>query len=158
MKSHHIIIITALALSPFAFAAEDSEKPVKLEDVPAAVAKAIKAAVGDAKLKELKSEKEDGVESIEAVWEVKGRVHEITVGLDGTVLSEEEIIPLDEAPAAVQAAIRKEAGDRKIIEVERVKEKGKTLFEAVIKTAKGKLELKLDEAGKELGREEGAED
>ncbi len=157
MKTHHLII-TALALSPFAFATEDSEKPVKLQDLPAAVAKAIKAAAGDAKLKELKSEKEDGVESVEAVWEVKGRVHEITVALDGTVLSEEEIIPLNEAPAAVQAAINKEAGDRKIIEVERVKEKGKTLFEAVIKTAKGRLELKLNEAGKELEREENAED
>lgn len=157
MKTHHLII-AALAVTHFAFAAEDAEKPVKLEDVPAAVAKAIKAAAGNAKLKELLREKEDGVEAIEAVWEVNGRVHEITVALDGTVLSEEEIIPLDEAPAAVQAAIKKEAGDRKIIEIERVKEKGKLLFEAVIKTAKGTLELKLDEAGKELEREEGVED
>ncbi|MHA3771817.1 hypothetical protein ACXR0O_09805 [Verrucomicrobiota bacterium sgz303538] len=155
MKLNHIItIIAALAVPHFVFAEED-EKPVKFEELPPAVAKAIKDAAGGAELKEITLGDEDGKPAYEAVWTAKGHKHEITVAKDGKVLGLEEVISLEEAPAAVREAITKEAGAGKVTEVEKVTEDGKTFFEAVIKTAKGTEELKLDNAGKVLEREKG---
>ena len=118
-----------------------------------AVAKAMKDAAGDAELKEIELGDEDGTPAYEAVWTANGHKHEIAVAKDGTVLSIEEIISLKEAPEAVRAAIVKEAGDSEVIEVEKVIAKGKTTYEAVIKKGSGKVEVKFDEAGKVLERE-----
>ena len=156
MKTNCIAaLIASAALAHFATAAEDAEKPVKFADLPAAVAKAIKTATDGTKIEGLTEEKEDGVDAFEAVWTVKGRRHEVTVARDGKVLSHEEVIPLEEAPEAVRAAIVKEADGAKVTEVEKVEAEGKVLYEAVIKTAKGVLELKLDAKGTITERETG---
>ena len=153
MKLKAIIpMLAALALAHHVFAEED-DKPVKFEDLPAAVAKAIKAAAGDAKLKSIVLGDEDGTPAYEAVWNAGGHKHEIAVAKDGKVLSLEEIIPLKEAPEAVQKAITAEAGSRKVLEVEKVIAKGKTVYEAKIKEGKGKVVVTFDEAGKVLERE-----
>ena len=146
-------IITLLALSGFIIAAEKS-KPVKFDQLPVAVATAIQKATGGADITKLTKEKEDGVEAYEAVWMVKGRKHEVTVARNGTVIGLEEVIPLAEAPEAVRTTIKKEAGGRKVIKVEKAMEKGRTFFEAAIKAKKGTLEIEMDESGKVLEREE----
>ena len=158
MKLKAIIpMLAALALAHHVFAEED-DKPVKFEELPAAVAKAIKAAAGDAKLESIVLGDEDGTPAYEAVWNAGGHKHEIAVAKDGTVLGLEEIITLKEAPEAVQQAITKEAGGREVLEVEKVIAKGKTTYEAEIKEGKGKVVVTFDEAGKVLEREKaGAE-
>ena len=150
---HTLLVLAALAVPQFTFAAEEGDKPVKFEDLPPAVAKAMKAAAGDAKLKNIHLSDEDGTPAYEAEWTAGGHKHEIAVTKDGKVLVTEEIITLKEAPEAVQAAILKEAGSNKITEVEKVFEKGKTAYEATFKQGKGKLVVKLSEAGKVLERE-----
>ena len=153
MKLKAIIpMLAALALAHHVFAEED-EKPIKFEDLPAAVAKAIKEAAGDAKLGKITLGDEDGTPAYEAVWEAGGHQHEVAVAKDGKVLSLEEIISVNEAPKAVQQAIKKEAGENEIIEVEKVLEKGKTFFEATIKNGKGKVEVRFSKDGKVLKRE-----
>lgn len=153
---HTITSLSLLTLSFGAFAAEDdNEKPVKLDELPAAVVKAIKDATGDAKITNLVREKDDDVEAIEATWEVKGKRHEVVVGLDGKVLCKEEVIDLADAPEPIRAAIAKAANGKKVKQVEKGVEKGKTFYEAQIATDKGTLEVKLDATGKELEREEG---
>ena len=147
-----LLLLAALAVPQFTFA-EEGDKPVKFEDLPPAVAKAMKAAAGDAKLTNIELGDENGTPAYEAVWTANGHKHEIAVAKDGKVLSLEEIISLKEAPEAVQAAITKEAGSNKITEVEKVLEKGRTSYEATIKHGKGKLVVKLSEAGKVLERE-----
>lgn len=153
MKLKAIIpMLAALALAHHVFAEED-DKPVKFEDLPAAVAKAIKAAAGDAKLDSIVLGDEDGTPAYEATWKADGHKHEIAVAKDGKVLGLEEIISLKEAPEAVRAAIEKEAGSREVLEVEKVIAKGKTVYEAEIKEGKGKVVVTFSEAGKVLERE-----
>ena len=153
MKLKAIIpMLAALALAHHVFAEED-DKPVKFEDLPAAVAKAIKAAAGDAKLDSIVLGDEDGTPAYEATWKADGHKHEIAVAKDGKVLGLEEIISLKEAPEAVRAAIEKEAGSREVLEVEKVIAKGKTVYEAEIKEGKGKVVVTFTEAGKVLERE-----
>ena len=154
MKLNHIItLLAALAVPHFVFAEEEEDKVVKLSELPAAVAKAIKDAAGDAKLGKITLGDEDGTPAYETKWEAGGHKHEIAVAKDGKVLSLEEIIKLAEAPEAVRAAITKEAGENKVLEVEKVLEKGKTFFEAEIKNATGKVAVRFDAKGKVLERE-----
>ena len=153
MKTSHIItLLAALAVPHFAFA-EEEDKPVNFADLPAAVAKAIKAAAGDAKLGKVVLGDEDGTPAYETTWEAGGHKHEIAVAKDGTVLSQEEIIKLAEAPEAVRAAIAKEAGTNEVLEVEKVLEKGKTHYEAEIKKGDGKVAVSFDAKGKVTERE-----
>ncbi len=153
MKLNHIItLLAALAVPHFVFA-EEADKPVKFDELPAAVAKAIKEAAGDAKLGKITLGDEDGTPAYETKWEAGGHKHEIAVAKDGKVLSLEEIITLAEAPEVIRTAIVKEAGDKKVLEVEKVLENGKTFFEAEIKNGKGKLTVRFDDTGKVLERE-----
>jgi len=151
MKPIKTLLLATLALSAPAFAKEEGEeKSLTLADVPAKVAASIRAAAGDAAVS-IEEEDENGVDSFEVKWTTKERKHEITVSGEGVVLSEEEVIPLAEAPAPVQAVIKATAGE--LFDIEKSTEKGVTLYEAGFKTAGGKLELKLDAEGKEIARE-----
>lgn len=156
MKPIHLLtLLAALALPHFAFAAEeDEDKPVKFEELPPAVAKAIKEAAGDAKLGKIVFGDEDGTPAYEAAWTANGHKHEIAVDQHGKVLSLEEIITLAEAPEAVGAAIKAEAGDGRVLEVEKVLEKGKTVYEATIKKGKAKTVVTFNEKGKVIEHEE----
>lgn len=154
MKLTHILTLAAaVALPHFIFAEEEEDKPVKFDELPAAVAKAIKKAAGDAKLDKIILGDEDGTPAYEAIWKAGGHQHEIAVANDGNVLSLEEIITLAEAPEAVRAAIVKKAVENKVLEVEKVVEKGKTKYEATIQKDKAKEEVSFDAAGKVLERE-----
>ena len=153
MKSKDAIaLLAALALPNFAFGKEE-DKPVKFEDLPAAVATAIKGAAGGAKLNTIVLGDEDGAPAYEATWDANGHKHEIAVAKDGSVLGLEEIITLAEAPEAVRAAMTKEAGGNKMLEVEKVLEKGRTTYEVTLKKGKTKEAVSFSEDGKILGRE-----
>lgn len=150
--THTLTLLAALAAPHFVFG-EEEDKPVKFEELPAAVAKAIKGAAGDAKLGAVVLGDEDGTPVYETSWTAGGHKHEIAVAKDGSVAGLEEIITLPEAPEAIRAVIAKEAGDNEVMEVEKVLAKGKTTYEATIKKGKGKLVVTLDETGKVLERE-----
>ncbi len=148
-------VLAAFTLPHFSFAAEEEEedKPVKFEELPAAVAKAITDAAGGAKLGKIVQGDEDGTLAYEAVWTANGHKHEIAVDKHGKVLSLEEIITLAETPEAVGAAIKAQAGDGKVVEVEKVLSNGKTTYEATIKKGKEKSVITLNEKGKVLEHE-----
>ncbi|MGC4016751.1 MAG: hypothetical protein QM755_19885 [Luteolibacter sp.] len=150
-KSASILILAGLAL-PVVLSAKEEKKGLTLDQVPAKVATAIRAAAGNEAVR-IKAEKEDGVDAFEAKWSAGGNKHEITVGTDGTVISQEDVIAADAAPAAVQAAIKGIAAGGKVEKVEKVTEKGATTYEAEIETAAGEVEVKFDASGKELARE-----
>lgn len=153
MKSKYTIAILAVfALPHFAFGEED-DKPVKFEELPAAVAAAIKAAAGDAKLGDIVLGDEDGTPAYEATWEATGHKYEIAVAKDGSVLGQEEIITLAETPTAVRAAMTKEAGTNKVLEVEKILEKGKTTYEFTVQKGEAKEAVAFNEDGKILERE-----
>ena len=157
MKSIMILAgLSLLVLLP-ALRAEEEKRPLKLSDLPQAAAKAITDAAGGAAITEISLEDEDGTPAYEAVWTAKHHKHEITVAKDGTVLSLEETVMIDEVPEAVRAAITKESAGGKLVSVEKVEEKGKTCYEAVIRKDKEESEVTLDAQGKILDREEKSE-
>lgn len=153
MKPKHTVAFLALlALPNFAFG-EEEDQPVKFEDLPAAVASAIKGAAGEARLATIVLGDEDGTPAYEATWEANSHKHEIAVAKDGTVLGLEEIITLAETPDAVHAAMMKEAGTNTMLEVEKVLEKGKTTYEVTLQKGKDKEAISFSVDGKLLERE-----
>ncbi|MGH8048952.1 MAG: hypothetical protein ACREKL_17055 [Chthoniobacterales bacterium] len=141
-------VIAALVVQHAAFADED-DKAVPFDRLPAAVAKAFTAAAGDAKLKEVTSNDDNGTPAFEAVWFSDEHRHQLTVAATGRVIALEEQLKLEEVPAGARAAITKEAGDKKIGKIEKVTEAGKVCYEATV----GGAEIRYDETGKVLSRD-----
>ncbi len=144
------MIATLLALPVAASAKEGKNKSLTLDQLPAKVAESIKKAIGESPAV-IKAEKEDGIDAFEAKWEVKGKQHEITVSAEGAVIVEEEVIALEAAPEAVQAAIKKVPNE--LIAIEKMTDKDGVKYEVDFKDKEGKLEVKFDAAGKEVARE-----
>lgn len=144
------MIATLLALPVAASAKEGKNKSLTLDQLPAKVAESIKKAIGESPAV-IKAEKEDGIDAFEAKWEVKGKQHEITVSAEGAVIVEEEVIALEAAPEAVQAAIKKVPNE--LVAIEKMTDKDGVKYEAAFKDKEGKLEVKFDAAGKEVARE-----
>ena len=66
--------------------AEEEEKEVTLDQVPAAVRATILKEAGENKVEEIEVEIKDGREVYEAEWKVDGKEVEIKVAADGTLL------------------------------------------------------------------------
>ena len=148
-----IVLTTSLCLIGIA-AEKDAEESVSLDKIPAAAAKALKEHAGGAKITAVSQEKDQGKMIYEATFTAKGRVHDVTVDENGKLVSDEEVVPLSEAPKAVRAAIEREMPGGKVEKFERIKEGGKLSYEALI-SAKGKREeIKFDAEGKVLERED----
>lgn len=156
MKKLSITMIAVSASLCFAVQAaeKDVEETVSLDKIPAAAAKALKEQAGDANITNLSKEKAEGKLVFEATFTKKGRVHDVTVDENGKLVSDEEVIPLSEAPETVRAAIKKEAPDGKIVKFERIREGGKISYEALISTKSKREEIKFDDKGKVLERED----
>ncbi|MEA3207266.1 MAG: hypothetical protein QOE70_323 [Chthoniobacter sp.] len=150
------IIITTLSASIClsAFAAEDKEEKATLESIPEAAAKTLKAQAGGEKIKGVSKEKDEGRTVYEASFTKKGRAHDVTVDEAGKLISDEEVIPLEEAPGAVRAAIEKEHPGGKVDKLEKITEDGKVSYEALISGKKKREEIKFDSKGKVLERED----
>ena len=157
IKPSITIIVLSAALCSWTGAA-DTEEKVSLEKIPAAAAKALKEHAGDAKITNLSKEKDEGKTVYEATYTKKARLHDVTVNEDGKLLSDEEVVPVSEAPEAVRAAIEKEARGGKIQKFERIKEGGKVSFEALIFGKDKREEIKFDSKGKVIEREDKTHD
>ena len=147
-----IALSASLCLS--AWAAEDTEEKVSLDKLPPAVAKALKEQAGDDKITDLSKEKDDGKTVYEATFTRKGHVHDVTVDEAGKLLSDEETIPASEAPEVIRKAIEREFPGGKIEKFERIKEGGKTNYEALLSKDKKREEIKFSVDGKVLERED----
>ena len=128
--------------------AQDSEKKVRMQDLPAAVQQAVKEHSQGATVKGLAMEVEKGRKLYEAELLVNGKSRDITFDEKGKLVSAEEETSLDKIPAAARAAIEKGAGSGKITMVETVTEDGKTSYEAQVTTGRKKSEVKVDANGK----------
>jgi uncharacterized membrane protein YkoI len=141
------IAVAMSALVAAMVMAADSEKKVKMSDLPAAVQQAVKEQSKDATLRGVATEMDKGKTVYEAELTVAGHSKDITFDADGHVVSIEEETPLADIPAPARAAIQSAAGKGKVLEVETVTEDGKTFYEAQIKTGGKKSEVKVDAAG-----------
>jgi len=149
MNIQRLLYFTIFAFPAAGFA--EHEKSIAIDKLPESVAAAIRAAGGENAV--VKPDKEGDLPTFEAQWNKDGFKRELTVSPDGTILSDEQTISFDSAPAAVQAAIKAAVGEGSIEEVKKETAKGVVSYEAQIETREGDLEIKFDTAGKEISRE-----
>jgi uncharacterized membrane protein YkoI len=134
-------LLTGLAIPVLA---EENEQTVKWNDLPAAVQSTITANANGGKVGKIEVETENGATTYEAKVKSGETKMEIEVAADGTLLETETKLELDDAPAAVQAAITANAGGGKVEKIEKETEKGVTTYEAKVEASGDKeTEIKV---------------
>jgi uncharacterized membrane protein YkoI len=128
--------------------AQNSEKRVKMKDLPAAVQATVKEQSKGATLRGLAKEVEDGKTFYEAELKVNGHNKDVLMDSTGAVVEIEEAVSLASLPPAVKAEIEKQAGGNKIAGVESITKNGALVaYEAHIKTGKKSREVKVGPDG-----------
>lgn len=148
--SLRVSLFCSFMLLPLCLAlAQDSEKKVKLKDLPLAVQKTVQEQSQGAKIRGLAKEVEKGQTSYEAELLVNGHTKDVLIDPAGKVLAIEEEIALNDVPAAVKAELEKQAGKGRISKLETITKNG-TLeyYEAHIKTGIKAREVKVNPEGK----------
>ncbi|EDY17594.1 conserved hypothetical protein [Chthoniobacter flavus Ellin428] len=156
MKNHIIAALFAAAFTtiPVSVKAGESEKAVKLSDLPAAAAAALEKHAAGGQIVKVEQDEENGKISFEAkIKSAAGKISEVSVNAAGKLLAVEDVIELSAAPEAVRTAIEKEATGGKVEKLERVTEDGKTTYEALISANAKRREVVFSSAGKVVERE-----
>jgi hypothetical protein len=152
-----LALVAGLAINASANEKGKAEKSLTLADVPPAVQAAIKQFAGTNSIQKIKKESEDGKVFFAAKVTINGVKQGIEVSPDGTVTATEKQIPLADAPAAVQTAIKQLAGAGSIDEITEETAGGKKSYEAVV-TVNGKTkEADISAEGKISEEEEKGE-
>jgi uncharacterized membrane protein YkoI len=143
---HLTLVIAAFASLCFA----DSEKKIKMENLPLAVQQAVKEQSQGAVIAGLTTESEHGKTIYEAQLTVNGHSKDISFDGAGKVLSIEEEMAIASIPAAAREAIQKAAGTAKLIKVEQVSQGGKISYEATIRRGSKNSEFSVDANGRPI--------
>lgn len=123
-----------------AVADDEKESKIKLEDAPPAIQKTLKRESAGAAIGEIEVETEDGKTTYETDVTIDGKLYEIQVAEDGTLIGknlkadedDEVKIKLSETPAAVPKTLKREASGAAIETVTRQTEDNKTTYEAEV--------------------------
>lgn len=145
------ILLTACLIGCFAVIglAQETEKRVKLKDLPPTVQATVKEVSKGATLRGLAMETENGKTFYEAELMVNGHSKDVTIDPSGKVVTVEEQVALNSLPPAVKAEIVKQAGKGRIGIVESVTENSALVFyEAHIKSGGKITEVKVSPEGK----------
>jgi len=105
-------------------------KRVALKDVAQAVSATILKEAAGHKVLKVEAKTKGGQSVYEAEWLVGDVEFEVKVAPDGRVLARERSVTLDRVPTAVRKAIRKEAGDYEVKEVEEITAGNVVTYEA----------------------------
>ena len=144
MKIHCITVALFCLSATVVAAAQDTEKPVKMGNLPAAVQTTVREQSKGATLRGLSQETKDGQIFYEAELRFKGHGKDVLIDAAGKVVEIEEQVAFNTLPAPVQTAFKKQAGKGRILLVESItKDNALTAYEAHVKTG-GKLsEIKV---------------
>lgn len=148
--------ITALALAACLWSvgtaiAQNTERPVKLKDLPPPVQARVREQSKGATVRGFAEEIEHGQTFYEVSLLVKGRVRDVLMDPNGNVVETEDQITLTQLPPAAKAEIIKQAGKGRILLVESItKNSAIVAYEAHFKRAGKLVEIKVDPAGKPL--------
>ena len=137
MQSLWVVTAASFGLVIGMASAADAQE-VKFSDCPAAVKKTLQAEAKGAKIETV--HKESGEDDETVYWAdvaIGGRTYAIGVLEDGTLTEmnlavEEEELPFERCPAAVQATFRREAFGEKVGAVEKDMKYGVTIYESLI--------------------------
>lgn len=121
-----------------AWAAQEHEEQVTLDQVPAAVKATILKESAGGKITEIERETKNGKTVYEAEFLLNGKEIEVKIAPDGTLLGrevedegdDEDDLTIDQIPEPARAALLKLAGDAKITEAECEREHGVLVYEA----------------------------
>jgi hypothetical protein len=137
--------------------AQNSEKPVKIKDLPAAVQATVKQQSKGATIRGLSKEVEDGKTFYEVELKVSGHNKDVLIDPAGAVVTIEEEVTLDSLPSAARAEIEKQAANGKIQMVESITENDHVVaYEAHIRAGKKSLEVKVSPDGQLIATESDA--
>jgi len=125
------------------------EKSIEPSKLPQVVQQAFERFCPSAQVLGASVEHEKGVELYEVECQCRGRHHDVTFRADGTLVSDEETIPLEEVPKAVQQALRKAFPGARVKRAEKVVEGGTVSYEFQLSGA-AKKEAKFSAAGQML--------
>lgn len=144
------LMIAGLSLAGIAAAVEvPIEKSAKVKALPAAVLKTVLAEGAGAIIRDVATEMgADSVLVYEVEMRIKGLTKDIVVGVDGTLLVNEQQMTMASLPPAVRATIVKNARKRKILMVESVTKLGKLeYYEAHVGSIKTPTEIMVGPDG-----------
>ena len=121
-----------------AWAGDEQEEEVTLEQVPAAVKATILKESAGGKITEIEREMESGKTIYEAEFILNGDEIEIKIAPDGTLLGreveqegdDEDDLTIDQVPEPARGALLKLAGRAKIVKAQREREHGVLVYEA----------------------------
>jgi hypothetical protein len=128
------------------------EQEVKFSDCPAAVRKTFQAEARGAQIQTVTKEKDEEETVYWAEVAIRGRTYAIGVLEDGTLAEmnlavDDEELPLDRCPAAVQATFRREAFGEKLGVVGRDRKYGVLVYETVVHHKGRSYEIVVAEDG-----------
>lgn len=133
--------------------AQETEKPVKMKDLPAAVQSTVREQSKGAVIRGLSMEVENGQTFYEVSLRVKGHSKDVLIDSDGKVVEVEEQVPLNSLPPAAKNEIAKQAGKGRILIVESITKNNVIVaYEAHVKTAGKISEIKVTPDGKPLAQ------
>jgi hypothetical protein len=139
--------------------AQDTERSVKLKDLPPAVQQRAKEQSRGGKIRGFAEEIKKGETFYEMELAVNGHNKDVIMDSLGNVVAIEEEVSLSSLPAAARIALEKQASNGKIKEVESITKNNVIVaYEAEIKIGKKSLEIRVTPEGQLLLNEDDGDD
>jgi hypothetical protein len=146
-----VLSLAACLLSAVAALAQNTERPIKMKDLPSAVQATVREQSRNAVVRGLSVETDNGQTFYEVSLRVKGRNRDVLMDVSGNVVEVEEQVTLASLPPAAKAAIVKQTGKGRILLVESIAKNNAIVgYEAHVKTAGKISEIKVDPDGMPL--------
>jgi len=130
---------------------------LKINDVPEPARKTIEMQAKGREIADIDRETWDGKTVYEVEFAQTGRNAQIHVAEDGTMVSDKRAgkglkglfmgTQVEDTPPAVQAAIKREAGTREIVDIDKETRAGQTIYEVEIKMPEHNVELHIAQDG-----------
>jgi hypothetical protein len=126
----------------------DSERSVKMSELPAAVRETVREQSRGAKIRGLSVETENGVTNYEVELRVNGRARDVLIDPSGAVVSVEEQVALASLPEAAREAIVRSANGGRVVLVESISKGGVVeMYEAHVRRGRKTVEIKVGADG-----------
>ena len=149
------VFVTPLVVGVLFCVAPAQERKINRSQLPPAVEQTVKRESAGATIKGFATEVERGQKLYEASLVVNGRTKDILIDRQGNIVEVEEQVSIDSLPAAVQDALRKNAGRGTISVVESLTKNGQLVaYEAQVKHGKRRSEIQVGPNGEKLKRPE----
>ena len=153
LRSFGVALVIGIVFS--VATAQEKERKIKREQLPAAVEKTVAAESQGATIKGFATEVENRQRFYEASLTVNGHNKDILMDKAGNVVEVEEEVSLDSLPAGVQDALKQAAGRGTIETVESLTKAGQLVaYEAHGKRGAKRFEIQVGPNGEKLKRPE----